>query len=94
MRVWWGHPSVEQIVFWGAWNKVAGRDEFDVGFWDEDRNITRHGAAVLALLNDRWRTRLIETADADGLVELRATLGEYAADWEVDGQPVHDLFRV
>ncbi len=94
MRVWWGHPSVEQIVFWGAWNKIAGRDEFDVGFWDDDRNITRHGAAILALLNDRWRTRSIETADADGLVELRATIGDYAADWEVDGQPVHARFRV
>jgi hypothetical protein len=31
MRIWWGHPSVEQIVWWGLWNTVAGRDEFDVG---------------------------------------------------------------
>ena len=25
MRLWWGHPAVEQIVFWALWNKVAAR---------------------------------------------------------------------
>ncbi|MBK6512263.1 MAG: hypothetical protein IPG06_24350 [Haliea sp.] len=66
MRLWWGHPAVEMIVFWGPWNKVAGRDEFNVGFWDNDRAITRHGEAVFSLLNDRWRTNLTVTAGADG----------------------------
>ncbi|MGH7787512.1 MAG: threonine synthase, partial [Candidatus Binatia bacterium] len=94
LRLWWGHPAVEQIVFWGPWNKVAGRDEFDVGLWDNDRVITRHGAAVLSLLNDRWRTDVDAVADADGVVELTATYGEHVAEWTVGGAPVHAAFRV
>jgi endo-1,4-beta-xylanase len=94
LRLWWGHPAVEQVVFWGPWNKVAGRDEFDVGFWDDDRQITRHGAAVLALLNGRWRTDVEAVSDAYGTVELVATHGTHAAQWDLDGQPVHALFAV
>ncbi|MBM4270133.1 MAG: hypothetical protein FJ144_26610 [Deltaproteobacteria bacterium] len=94
LRLWWGHPSVEQIVFWGPWNEVAGRDEFDVGFWDDDRNLTRHGEAVLSLLNDRWRTRAGAVTDASGAVELTATHGDYVAEWVEAGVPVHARFRV
>ncbi len=94
LRIWWGHPAVEQIVFWGPWNKVAGRDEFNVGFWDNDRNLSRHGAAVLSLLNDRWRTDVEAVTDASGAVELTATHGEHVAEWTVDGAPVHASFRV
>lgn len=94
LRLWWGHPSVEQVIFWGPWNKVAGRDEFDVGFWDDDRNITRHGEAVFSLLNDRWRTRATIESDSKGDVELSAHYGLYVAEWSVDGQPYHATFRV
>lgn len=94
MRVWWGHPAVEQIVFWGLWNAVNARSHLHHGLWDDDRSLTRHGAAVVALLNERWRTRATRTADASGAVELRATHGEYVATWEDDGRPVHVRFRV
>jgi GH35 family endo-1,4-beta-xylanase len=94
LRLWWGHPAVEQIVFWGPWNTVAGRDEFDVGLWDEARQLTRHGEAVLSLLNDRWRTQVHAVADASGVVEFTATHGEHIASWTADGTPVHARFRV
>ncbi len=94
MRLWWGHPAVEQIVFWGPWNKVAGRDEFDVGFWDDDGNLSRHGEAVLSLLNDRWRTRVSATSGARGTIGLRAHPGDYVAEWTVDGRSVHARFRM
>lgn len=94
MRLWWGHPSVDMIVFWGPWNKVAGRDEFDVGFWDEDRNITRHGEAVFSLLNDRWRTNVTATPGADGRFEIDAFYGDYVAQWTIDGRPYHASFSV
>ncbi|MEO2169196.1 MAG: endo-1,4-beta-xylanase [bacterium] len=94
LRLWWGHPSVEQIVFWGPWNKVAGRDEFEVGFWDDERNLTRHGEAVLSLLNDRWRTHEVVVAGDDGRSEVRACLGEYVAEWVVEGRRVHARFTV
>jgi len=95
MRLWWGTPAVEQVVFWGPWNKVAGRDEFDVGIWDDDGNLSRHGAAILSLLNDRWRTRAVLTSDANGVVEIPdATLGEYVATWTAGGQPRHARFTL
>ena len=94
MRIWWGHPAVEQIVFWGLWNKVNARNYLNHGLWDTDGVLTRHGEAVVSLLNDRWRTRGTFTADANGAVELRATLGEYVASWEQDGATVHAEFRV
>lgn len=94
MRLWWGHPAVEQIVFWGLWNAVAGRDEFDVGLWDDDRNLSRHGAAVFSLLNDRWRTEVRRVVDADGFLEVDATLGEYVAEWRAGGAVMHARFAV
>jgi len=95
LRLWWGTPAVEQVVFWGPWNKVAGRDEFDVGLWDDARNLSRHGAAVLSLLNDRWRTHAVLTSDANGVIELpRATLGDYVAAWTQAGVRMHATFTV
>ncbi len=94
MRIWWGHPSVDMVVFWGPWNKVAGRDEFNVGFWDNDRNITRHGEAVFSLLNDRWRTNVTATAGADGHFELTAFFGDYIAYWTIDGITYNASFSI
>ncbi len=94
LRLWWGHPSVEMIVFWGPWNKVAGRDEFDVGFWDDNRQITRHGEAVFSLLNDRWRTNVAATAGSDGRFDIDAYYGDYVAQWTVDGEIHHARFAV
>jgi hypothetical protein len=94
MRLWWGHPAVEQIVFWGLWNKVSARNYLQQGLWDDAGMLTRHGEAVISLLNDRWRTRAVVTADAHGVVALRATLGEYVASWDESGTPVHVEFRV
>jgi len=94
MRLWWGHPAVEQIVFWGLWNKISARNFLQHGLWDDDGVLTRHGEAIVSLLNDRWRTRAVLTADAQGAVELRATLGDYVASWTENGATVHVRFRV
>ena len=94
MRLWWGHPAVEQIVFWGLWNKVSARNYLQQGLWDDAGVLSRHGEAVVSLLNDRWRTRAAVVADAAGMVALQATLGEYVASWQEDGAPVHVRFRV
>jgi GH35 family endo-1,4-beta-xylanase len=94
MRLWWGHPAVDMIVFWGPWNKVAGRDEFNVGFWDNDRNITRHGEAVFSLLNNRWRTAVTVTAGDDGRFEMPAFFGDYVAYWTVDGVTYNARFSI
>jgi len=94
MRLWWGHPAVEQIVFWALWNKVSARSYLQSGLWDDAGVLTRHGEAVVSLLNDRWRTRAVVTADPNGAIELRATLGEYVASWDEGGSPVHVEFRV
>ena len=94
MRLWWGHSAVEQVVFWGLWNTVAARNHFEHGLWDDTGNLSRHGEAVVSLLNDRWRTRATLVADATGAVALRATLGDYVATWEEDGRPVHVRFRL
>ena len=49
MRLWWGHPAVEQIVFWGLWNKVAARNYLQHGLWDDAGISPRHGEAVVSL---------------------------------------------
>lgn len=94
LRLWWGHPSVEMVVFWGPWNKVAGRDEFDVGFWDEERNVTRHGEAVFSLLNERWRTKVSAVPGGDGRFSIDAFYGDYVAQWTVDGIDYNAEFTI
>lgn len=96
MRLWWGTEAVEQVVFWSLWNKVAARNQLEHGIFDDTREgtLTRHGAAVMSLINDRWRTRETLTTDAQGAVELRVTLGEYLARWTEDGERREARFRV
>jgi len=94
MRVWWGHPAVEEIIFWNFWNPLGPRSRLNLGLFGDDRNLTRHGEAILSLLNDRWRTRVEATANEQGKVALRATHGRYVAQWETPDGPVHIRFRV
>lgn len=94
MRVWWGHPSVQRIVFCGPWNAVAGRREFDVGLWDDAGELSRHGEAVLSLINDRWRTDVTVKPHWRRSVRLEAVRGDYAAQWSVKGEPVYATFSV
>jgi len=96
MRLWWGTESVEQIVFWSLWNKVAARSQLQHGVFDDTRDgtLTRHGEAIVSLLNDRWRTRATVRTDDSGAAELRATLGQYVAQWTENGQAREVRFRV
>jgi len=43
MRLWWGHPAVEQIVFWALWNKVSARS-----YLQSDCGTTRECSRVTA----------------------------------------------
>lgn len=94
LRVWWGHPAVEEIIFWNFWNPLGPRSHLDLGVFGNDGKPTRHGEAILSLLNDRWRTRLDATTDDRGTIAFRATLGEYIAQWDTVAGPVHVRFRV
>ncbi len=94
LRVWWGHPAVEEIIFWNFWNPLGPRSHLDLGVFGDDGRPTRHGEAILSLLNDRWRTRVDGRTDDRGSIELRATLGTYVAEWESDTGPVHVRFEV
>jgi GH35 family endo-1,4-beta-xylanase len=96
MRLWWGTESVEQIVFWSLWNKVAARNQLQHGVFDDTRDgtLTRHGEAIVSLMNDRWRTMETRTTDESGALELRATLGDYVATWEGPDGPREVRFRV
>lgn len=94
LRVWWGHPAVEEIIIWNFWNPLGPRSHLNLGVYGDDRTPTRHGEAILSLLNDRWRTREEGVTDERGVIELNATLGEYVAQWETGDGPVHVRFRV
>ena len=94
MRIWWGHPGVAQFGFWSLWDEVSGKKDYEVGLYDDDKNITPMGRAVMHLLNDRWRTRISETVGEDGAVRLRAAAGDYLAEWSLDGQTFWAAFEV
>jgi hypothetical protein len=81
MRLWWGHPGVAQFGFWSLWNGVSGKSDYDVGLYDDEKQITPMGQAVMHLLNDRWRTRTTTTVGADGALSLPAAAGEYLVQW-------------
>ena len=96
MRLWWGTEAVEQVVFWSLWNKVAARNQLQHGVFDDTRDgtLTRHGAAIISLMNDRWRTVETLVTDETGAVELRVTLGQYIAQWTAAGQDYEVRFDV
>ncbi|MEM1111739.1 MAG: endo-1,4-beta-xylanase [Pseudomonadota bacterium] len=94
MRIWWGHPQVEEIIFWNFWNPLGPRSRLNLGIYDDDGNLSRHGEAILSLLNDRWRTRVTARAEDDGYISFTATLGSYIAQWVSSEGPVHTHFEI
>lgn len=94
LRLYFGHPAVEEVMFWGFWSRKHFLSGYDAGIWSHDRTLTRHGEAVLALLNDRWRTRSSVTTGGDGTATLRAFYGDYVLNWTVDEVPYHARVRV
>ncbi len=94
LRIWWGHPQVEEIIFWNFWNPLGPRSHLDLGIYDDDGNLSRHGEAVLSLLNDRWRTQVEGQTGPDGSIAFTATLGEHIARWDTPDGPVHVRFDV
>ena len=94
MRLWWGHPGVAQFGFWSLWNGVSGKSDYDVGLYDDEKQITPMGQAVMHLLNDRWRTRTTTKVGADGALSLPAAAGEYLVQWTADGQTYGAVFEL
>ncbi|MEM8564392.1 MAG: endo-1,4-beta-xylanase, partial [Pseudomonadota bacterium] len=94
MRIWWGHPQVEEIIFWNFWNPLGPRSRLDLGIYSDDGNLSRHGEAILSLLNNRWRTRVDAQLEADGAITFQATYGKYIAQWTTSDGPVHIEFEV
>ncbi len=94
MRIWWGHPQVQEIIFWNFWNPLGPRSHLNLGVYGDDGNLTRHGEAILSLLNDRWRTRVSSRTGEDGVIGFNATLGTYVAEWDAGEGPVHVRFEV
>ena len=93
MRLWWGHPGVAQFGFWSLWNGVSGKSDYDVGLYDDEKQITPMGQAVMYLLNDRWRTRTTTTVGADGALTVPAAAGDYLVQWTADGQTYRAAFE-
>ena len=91
MRLWWGHPAVDQVIFWSLWNKLGPRSHLQLGIYDDEGRPTRHGQAALSLINDRWRTRSVTTTGDDGAATMRVTMGEYVAQWMEDGRKAQKL---
>lgn len=94
LRIWWGHPAVEEVIFWNFWNPLGPRSHLNLGVYGDEGQPTRHGEAILSLLNDRWRTDVEGVTDSDGAIEVRATHGQYVAQWNTAQGPVHIRFRV
>ena len=94
MRIWWGHPGVAQFGFWSLWNGVSGKRDYDVGLYDDAKQITPMGNAVMHLLNDAWRTRATATVGDEGMMELQAAAGDYLVEWTVEDQPYSGSFEL
>lgn len=94
MRIWWGHPGVAQFGFWSLWNGVSGKRDYDVSLYDDDKQITPMGNAVMHLLNDVWRTRADMTVGESGVMTLDAVMGDYLVEWSTGGATYSGTFEV
>ena len=82
---------ITEVTFW---NPLGPRSRLNLGLYDEDGNLTRHGEAILSLLNDRWRTRLDARLDGAGAITFTGTHGEYIAQWTSSSGPAYIRFDV
>ena len=75
-RIWFGHPAVASITWWGLTDRHIWLPQG--GLIDEDYNPKPVYARLDALINQEWKTKLTVTTDAQGQVRFRGFLGDYA----------------
>jgi endo-1,4-beta-xylanase len=75
LPIYFAHPSVEAILFWGFW---AGRHWHPwAALWDEDWNATPQGLAFRDLVFGAWWTEASGRVDSNGAFRTEAFFGDY-----------------
>ena len=89
-----GHPAVENVVYWNVPDGYAHITKIPGRVWNENRcrgglfthEMTPKKSAerMYEMFNKRWHTDLELTTDENGYIEFRGFFGDYRA--EVDGK--------
>lgn len=75
MPIFFAHPSVEAIVFWGIW--AGSHWQPNCAMWREDWSPRPQALAYRDLVYNKWWTKTEEKANKDGKLSIRAFYGDY-----------------
>jgi endo-1,4-beta-xylanase len=73
--IYFAHPSVEGILFWGFWAGAHWQPKS--ALWRKDWTITPQGQAFRDLVYKKWWTQVSDKADDKGQFKTRAFYGDY-----------------
>jgi len=83
MTIVFSHPAVEGITIWGFWEGAHWAP--NAAFWTWDWQLRPVGKAWLDLVHRDWKTHCSLQTDQNGLVHVRAFLGEYQIRVKTEG---------
>lgn len=75
LPIYFAHPAVEAVLFWGFWEIVHWRPWS--ALWKKDWTITPQGRAFRDLVFKEWWTQVSGKADASGRFRTDAFFGDY-----------------
>jgi GH35 family endo-1,4-beta-xylanase len=73
--VYFAHPSVEAIIFWGFWAGAHWKPH--AALWTKDWTPTPQALAYRDLVFNKWWTNISGKADEKGIFRTRGFFGEY-----------------
>ena len=73
--IYFGHPSVEGILFWGFWAGAHWKP--NSALWKKDWTPTPQALAYRDLVFKKWWTQISDKADNKGQFNTRAFYGDY-----------------
>ncbi|KAK6183207.1 hypothetical protein SNE40_010732 [Patella caerulea] len=91
LRVMYGHPSVEGVMFWGFWDQAHWRKDRGALVVGNDVTLTAAGRRVLDLFENQWMTkesRKLSTAGSQFTV--RGFHGDYEVKVTYKGHTISD----
>ncbi len=83
LTVFFGHPAVESVVFWGFWEGRIWREK--AAMWDLDWTPRPSADTLRKILFEEWWTDFEGTADQDGICIVPAFYGDHRIELVDEG---------
>lgn len=90
MIIAFSHPNVSEFLFWGFVEDERNK----VDIYKKDWSIGAMGKAYFSLINDKWKTNIVDETSTDGVITGVGFYGTYRYTFVENGKVVSGTFKL